>query len=241
MNAALDLGNSRLKLLRGDRTKGAWSLASVNWDRFEKLLTPVKRIALCSVNPVFEPILMEHLGSNREVLDVRHVIAEGKLPFRVIAKGVGADRVMGVLGALRYENPPLIVFNLGTATTATILDDKQRLIGGYIVPGMELQLSALRNAFPHLPVPTKLGATTGLGKDTQRAIDAGIPMSVLGLIICTHTAVVEELQNTQVNVFVTGGHTRLVEKLMKYHGMAQIARTLPELVLEGTLSLLDKQ
>jgi len=52
----------------------------------------------------------------------------------------GADLVVGSVAALREHKPPLIVVDMGTATTMVVLDKNGSLIGGSISPGVKISV-----------------------------------------------------------------------------------------------------
>lgn len=56
---------------------------------------------------------------------------------------LGADIVAVSVAAMTEYSLPVIVIDMGTATTITVVDDKARFIGGAIVPGVALSMSAL--------------------------------------------------------------------------------------------------
>jgi len=64
---------------------------------------------------------------------------------------LGADRVANALGALDRYRAPVIVVDLGTATTMEVVSAAGVLIGGAIAPGVGIGLAALRHHAPHLP------------------------------------------------------------------------------------------
>ena len=55
----------------------------------------------------------------------------------------GADLVVGCVAALQEHKPPLIVIDMGTATTITVVDKGNKFLGGAIVPGVALSMNAL--------------------------------------------------------------------------------------------------
>ena len=55
----------------------------------------------------------------------------------------GADLVVADVAALREHKPPLIVIDMGTATTMAVLDQNGAHIGGCIIPGVKLSMDAL--------------------------------------------------------------------------------------------------
>ena len=56
---------------------------------------------------------------------------------------VGADLVAGAVGALAKYRPPLVVIDMGTATTLSVVDREGNYLGGSIMPGLRLNLSSL--------------------------------------------------------------------------------------------------
>jgi type III pantothenate kinase len=64
---------------------------------------------------------------------------------------LGGDLVVGAVAALAVYKPPILIFDMGTATTISVLDAKGRFLGGAIVPGVGLSLSALVGATSQLP------------------------------------------------------------------------------------------
>ena len=50
----------------------------------------------------------------------------------------GADLVVGAVAALREHKPPMIVIDMGTATTMMVLDETGAFIGGSISPGVRI-------------------------------------------------------------------------------------------------------
>ncbi len=240
MNAAIDLGNSRLKILRQDGRFAAWSLEALDWDAIEPFLAPVRRAIVCSVNPAVEPILWEHITGDRELVSARHVLAERRLPFRISAEGIGTDRVLAVLGALRRSKPPLVVIDLGTAMTATILTDRWEIIGGYIAPGIALQRRILQQALPHLALPDEFSeCSVEPGNNTHTAISAGVCLLAIAFVEAVERHVQQNSHTANISVLVTGGGTaRLGEMLHRINPARTVA---PMLVVEGGLSLLEAQ
>ena len=154
--------------------------------------------ALCSVVPELTERLRSAL---REVTrrPVRTVDAE--LDVGLVLAGydrrtLGNDRVVDAVSALARYAPPLAVFDLGTATTLSVLDREGAFLGGMILPGLGLSVEALAARASQLPpIPLEAPATL-LGTDAAQ-ID--------GL-----TARVEELLGQPVTAVVTGGLSGLV-------------------------------
>ena len=63
----------------------------------------------------------------------------------------GADLVVADVAALREHKPPLIVIDMGTATTMSVLDKNGAHIGGCIIPGVKIAMDALTDRTALLP------------------------------------------------------------------------------------------
>ena len=55
---------------------------------------------------------------------------------------MGSDLVVGAAAALAIHAPPLIIIDMGTATTMTVIDREARVLGGAIIPGVGISLEA---------------------------------------------------------------------------------------------------
>lgn len=64
---------------------------------------------------------------------------------------LGADFVVGCVGAMKYYGTPAIVLDLGTATTVVVVDKEGSFRGGAIFPGVNLSFSALTAGTSLLP------------------------------------------------------------------------------------------
>lgn len=56
---------------------------------------------------------------------------------------VGSDRIVIAVAALAEYEPPLILMDLGTATTIEVVDRGSTYLGGCIIPGVRTSLDAL--------------------------------------------------------------------------------------------------
>lgn len=56
---------------------------------------------------------------------------------------LGSDLVAAAVAAIAQFPQPIIIIDMGTATTLTVVDEGNRFIGGAIVPGVALSMNAL--------------------------------------------------------------------------------------------------
>ena len=64
---------------------------------------------------------------------------------------LGCDLVVGGVAAIHEYGAPLIVLDLGTATTITLIDENRAFRGGAIIPGVKLSYRALAAGTSLLP------------------------------------------------------------------------------------------
>ncbi len=64
---------------------------------------------------------------------------------------VGADLVVGAVAGLALAQPPLILVDMGTATTITVVEEGNKFVGGAILPGLRLSMEALSSGTSQLP------------------------------------------------------------------------------------------
>lgn len=64
---------------------------------------------------------------------------------------LAGDLITGAVGALALYKPPIIVIDMGTATTIVAIDKEGSYLGGAIVPGVNLSYSALASGTSLLP------------------------------------------------------------------------------------------
>lgn len=95
---------------------------------------------------------------------------------------VGADRLLGAFAAMRLHGRPVIVVDLGTATTVDAVDGGGCFIGGAIAPGLELGLAALASGTALLPRVTLETPEHAIGNDTAEAIRSGVVFGHVGLV-----------------------------------------------------------
>lgn len=121
---------------------------------------------------------------------------------------VGADRLLDAFAALRLHGAPVIVVDLGTATTVDAVDASGAFVGGAIAAGLELSLAALANGTAQLPrVPAAI-PERAIGRDTAEALQSGAVLGHIGLVRELTERIGGELagdDRTRPRVVVTGG------------------------------------
>ncbi|MBE6919960.1 MAG: type III pantothenate kinase [Ruminococcaceae bacterium] len=121
----------------------------------------------------------------------------------------GADLVVGCVAALREHQAPLIVIDMGTATTMVVLDKNGSLIGGSISPGVKISLDALTGGTALLPGLQLDQPKRAIGRNTTDCMRSGIMMGTACMLDGMIQRMEEEL-GYQTKVIVTGGIAKFV-------------------------------
>lgn len=86
---------------------------------------------------------------------------------------LGADLVAGAVAAMAGRTPPVIIVDLGTATTIYVIDERSRLLGGAILPGAAVSLEALAGTASLLPSITFEAPRCCIGTNTNDCMKSG--------------------------------------------------------------------
>ena len=66
-------------------------------------------------------------------------------------KTVGSDQIVDAVAASHEHPLPLVVIDMGTATTLCTVDKRGNYIGGVILPGLKVSLNSLSSKTAQLP------------------------------------------------------------------------------------------
>ena len=126
----------------------------------------------------------------------------------------GADLVVADVAALREHKPPLIVIDMGTATTMSVLDKNGAHIGGCIIPGVKISLDALTDRTALLPGLQLDQPKKAIGRNTIDAMRSGIMMGTA----CMLDGMVERMEaelGCKTTVIITGGIAKFIAPMCK--------------------------
>lgn len=123
---------------------------------------------------------------------------------------LGIDRLIDTVAARRLYGAPSAVFDLGTATTLSIIDQRGAFRGGMIAPGVQVSLLALHEHTAKLPL-LKAGPTYQLiGDDTPGCMRTGSVIGTACIIDGMAERIAAELRAPSVPIVLTGGFGKLV-------------------------------
>ena len=126
----------------------------------------------------------------------------------------GADLVVGSVAALRSYTSPMIVIDMGTATTMVVLDATGALIGGCICPGVKISMDALTERTALLPGLRLDQPKKAIGRNTIDCMRSGIMMGTASMLDGMIARMEEELGG-KTTVIATGGIAKFIIPLCK--------------------------
>lgn len=124
----------------------------------------------------------------------------------------GADLVVGCVAALRQHKPPMIIVDMGTATTMVVLDETGALIGGCICPGVKISMEALTERTALLPGLQLDSPKKAIGRNTIDCMRSGIMLGTASMLDGMVARMEQEL-GQKTTVIATGGIGKFIVPL----------------------------
>ena len=117
---------------------------------------------------------------------------------------VAGDLIVGGVAAMHYYGTPAIVLDLGTATTATVIDRNGCFSGGAIMPGVKLSYGALAAGTSLLPEISITPPKKCIATNTVDCMRSGAVFGTAAMIDGLIDRMEEEL-GMKCTVVATGG------------------------------------
>lgn len=140
---------------------------------------------------------------------------------------LGSDRVADAVAASAAYKPPLIVIDMGTATTISVVDKQGAFVGGMIMPGLRLSTEALSAKASQLPQISLKKPERAIGRNTVDCMRSGIILGTASIVDGAIDRIQQEL-GYACTVISTGGNAKLVIPHCKH-----AIRTDEDLLLKG--------
>ena len=245
MLLAIDIGNTdtTLGIFENEELYATWHMATViprMADEYAVLLlnllhhqgldkSDVSEVALCSVVPPLTATLEELFQRYFHILPL--VVGAGvKTGVRIRMdnpREVGADRIVNAAAAHYLYSGPIIIADLGTATTFDAVSEEGDYLGGAIAPGINTAAEALFTRAAMLPRVELVRPKQAIGTNTITAMQSGIVFGYVGLVEGIVARIQQELGG-KAKVVATGGCAGLIAK-----ETAVIDEVNPDLILVG--------
>ena len=126
---------------------------------------------------------------------------------------VGSDRIVIAVAALQEYKPPIILVDMGTATTMEVVDHGNTYLGGCIIPGVRVSAEALSSRASQLPGIQLDKPKRVIGKNTVECMRSGIMYGAAAMLDGMLDRMEEEL-GKRTTVVVTGGMAQFIAPRM---------------------------
>ncbi len=229
MLLTIDIGNTNTKLgiFEGETLSATWQIATRihhTADEYATVLlnllhhqgineSDIKGVSLCSVVPpliaTFEELFQRYF--HVPPLVVGAGVKTGVRIRMDNPKEVGADRIVNAAAAHHLYGGPVIIADLGTATTFDTVSKEGDYLGGAIAPGIVTASESLFMRAAMLPRVELIPPKHAIGTNTIDAIQSGIVFGYVGLIENIVARIQQELKE-KAKVVATGGYAELMAK-----------------------------
>lgn len=127
---------------------------------------------------------------------------------------VGSDLIVAAVAAIAEYGAPLLLVDMGTATTITAIDESGAFVGGCICPGVKISMEALTGRTAQLPGISLDEPRCAIGKNTRDSMRSGIMLGAASMLDGLLDRMEVEL-GTKVTVVATGGISKFVLPLCR--------------------------
>ncbi len=231
MLLAIDVGNTNIVLGVFDNTTivRSWRLLTLRERTADEVglmvvgllghagiaLDRIDAVAMASVVPPLTPIMrgMVKQYFGRDPLVVDPTTNAGMPILYERPAEVGADRIANSVAAYeqygRTRGLPLVIADLGTATTFDVVTAKGEYLGGVICPGPQISADALLQRAARLPRVDVRKPGTVVVRTTIGAIESGLFYGYLSMVEGLMRRITDELGG-RVTAIATGGLAPLI-------------------------------
>jgi len=142
---------------------------------------------------------------------------------------LGVDRWLAMLAAFSDSGKAVCVIDCGSAITVDLVNEQGLHVGGYIVPGIAMQIKALLSSTGQIRLAESVEASNrAWGRSTEEAVNFGVLRQATDFI----NAIVDELVADKVSpvFYITGGDA---DTLLPMLHCRERIRHCPDLVMAG--------
>ncbi|MDP6127744.1 MAG: type III pantothenate kinase [Dehalococcoidales bacterium] len=227
MLLTIDIGNTNITfgVFEGERLRATWRMATrvdqmadeyaailLNLLHLQSLkISDIKEVALCCVVP---PLLGTAEELIRRYFHVPPLVVGPGLKTGVHIrvdnpKEVGTDRIVNTAAAHHLYGGPIIIVDVGTATTFDTVSREGDFLGTAIAPGIATAAEALFAKASALPRIELVPPQHAIGTNTVTSMQSGIVFGYVGLVEGIVARIHEEL-GEKATVVATGGYAGLI-------------------------------
>lgn len=247
MIIAFDVGNTNVTLGAYDNQTKKWTKwriqTDVNktYDEIGVLLLSLFRSSNIDINNI-DGVIVSSVASDgmfnleksiRKYLKLEPIIVSSDLDLGISIrydnpKQLGTDRICNAVGAYHLYGGPVIVVDMGSATTVCAINEDGEFLGGVILPGLKSMIDALVLKAPKLPRISLEKPSGIIATNTVDGINAGVVYGYAAMIDGIINEIQKEMNVDSVTVVGTGGLIQIIED--EFDSVNEIYE---ELTLEG--------
>ena len=232
MLLAIDIGNTNIVLgciendqilfqarIATDRTRTSDQYGVEIKNMLEAFGVTISDITDCIISSVVPPVFNSvKTGVIKVIKKQPMVVGPGLktgLNIQVdVPSQVGSDRIVIAVAALATYKAPLILMDLGTATTIEVVEPDNVYMGGVIFPGVKISLDALTSRAAQLPGISLDKPKNVVGKNTVDCMRSGMMYGTAAMIDGLVERIEDELGHS-CTLIATGGMAKFIAPLCK--------------------------
>ena len=253
MIAAVDIGNSNIVIglmdnerkvqfsvrIRSDKqkTKEEFMIELKNlMDIYQVSFEGLQGVIISSVVPGLTDVVRKGMEQMTGISPF--VVGQGmKTGIRIATDhpaSLGVDLVVDAVAASEEYEGPLIIFDMGTATTCSIIDEKRSYLGTLIMPGIKISQDALTERTSQLPYIRFEKPKHIIGKNTIESMQSGLIYGNASMLDGLIDILKEEL-GKDATVLATGGTAGMIVPHCRHDIVYE-----PNLLLKGLWYIYQK-
>jgi type III pantothenate kinase len=155
-------------------------------------------------------------------------------------KQVGSDLIVDAVAATHDYGAPVIIVDIGTATTISTVDENGNYIGGAILPGAGVSMNSLSSRTAQLPRISFDAPKGSVGKNTVDCMKSGL--------IYGHAGSIDGIIDRIIDCCGFGKNGKPAAKLVATGGLSKVIipfcrnriETDPALLIRGLKYIYDK-
>ena len=232
MLLAIDIGNSNIVIggideekihfearIATDRIKTSDQYGVEIKNMLDLFRVPVEEVEDCIISSVVPPVFNAVRTGVVKVTGMEPIVVGPGIKTGLNIQmddpaSVGSDRIVIAVAALQEYKPPIILVDMGTATTMEVVDHGNTYLGGCIIPGVRVSLEALTSKTAQLPGIQLDRPRKVIGKNTVDCMRSGVMFGAAAMLDGMLDRVEEEL-GLSTTVVATGGMAQFVVPLCR--------------------------
>ena len=232
MLLAIDIGNTNILIgglqddqimfkarIATDRTRTSDQYGVEIKNMIEALGFRIDQISDCIIASVVPPVFNSVCTGVIKIIGKKPMVVGPGLKTGLnihvdVPSQVGSDRIVIAVAALAEYKAPLILIDMGTATTIEVVEPENVYMGGVIFPGVRVALDALTSRAAQLPGISLDQPRQVIGKNTVDCMRSGTMYGNAAMIDGLIDRIEEELGHSST-IIATGGLARFITPLCK--------------------------